>query len=50
MSHLDSQNGQIAIFARKTLNGPYGHSEVLKKGYQDPYVNGELPVDVWMLP
>jgi RHS repeat-associated protein len=50
MSHLDSQNGQIAIFARKTLNGPYGHSGVLKKGYQDPYVNGELPVDVWMLP
>jgi len=37
---------QCAIFATK--NSP-GHSGVLKKGYDDPYVEGELPLDVWQL-
>jgi len=38
--------GQCAIFA--TRQSP-GHSGALKKGYQDPYVEGELPLDVWKL-
>jgi hypothetical protein len=38
--------GQCAIFA--TQKSP-GHSGVLKKGYKDPYVEGELPLDVWKL-
>jgi hypothetical protein len=40
------QEGQCAIFA--TRQSP-GHSGVLKKGYKDPYVEGELPLDVWEL-
>ena len=50
MSHLNNEQQQIAIFARKSLNGAYGHSGVLKQGYEDPYLPTELPVDVWMLP
>lgn len=40
------QQGKCAIFA--TRQSP-GHSGALKKGYQDPYVEGELPLDVWTL-
>jgi hypothetical protein len=40
------QQGQCAIFATRLSPG---HSGVLKKGYQDPYVEGELPLDVWLL-
>jgi len=39
--------GQCAIFA--TSKSP-GHSGVLKKGYDDPYVKAELPLDLWKLP
>jgi hypothetical protein len=36
--------GECAVFATT------GHVGTLKKGYQDPYVRGSLPVDVWVLP
>jgi RHS repeat-associated protein len=36
--------GECAVFATT------GHVGVLKPGYQDPYVDGLLPVDVWVLP
>lgn len=48
MSHLDAQHQQIAVFA--TSRSGSGHSGVIKKGYQDPYILTELPVDVWLLP
>ena len=35
---------QVALFAAE------GHTGMLKSGYQDPYVETELPVDVWKLP
>jgi RHS repeat-associated protein len=38
------KDGQCAIFACKD------HTGVLKGGYQDPYVFGELPINVWILP
>ncbi len=41
------KDAQCAIFA--TRKSP-GHSGVLKKGYTDPYVRAELPLDVWILP
>ena len=40
--------GQIAVFATPGPHGR-GHSGVLKQGYEDPYVEGELPVWVWAL-
>jgi hypothetical protein len=40
-------DAQCAVFA---TNRPEGHSGVLKKGYNDPYVKVERPVDVWKLP
>ena len=40
--------GQIAVFATPGPRGR-GHAGVLKQGYQDPYVEGELPVWVWAL-
>jgi hypothetical protein len=40
--------GQIAIFATPGPHGR-GHSGVLKQGYEDPYVEGELPIWVWAL-
>lgn len=43
-------NGQCAIFATPNPPGGRGHAGVLKKGYTDPHVAGELPVDVWILP
>ncbi len=42
------QADQVAVFATKGERGR-GHAGALKKGYQDPYVQGELPVDVWKL-
>ncbi len=42
-------DNQCAIFATKGPRGQ-GHTGVLKIGYQDWYVEGELPVDVWLLP
>ena len=40
--------GQIAVFATPGPRGR-GHAGVLKQGYQDPYVEGELPIWVWAL-
>jgi hypothetical protein len=40
--------GQIAVFATPGPHGR-GHSGVLKQGYQDPYVVGELPAWIWAL-
>lgn len=40
--------GQIAVFATPGPHG-FGHSGVLKQGYEDPYVERELPVWVWAL-
>lgn len=41
--------GQCAIFATGGQGG-HGHAGVLKKDYDDPYVNGFVPVEVWLLP
>jgi len=40
------QTEQVAVFSTRQTPG---HAGALKKGYQDPYVNGQLPVDVWKL-
>jgi hypothetical protein len=48
LSHLDTQHQQIAVFA--TPRSGSGHSGVIKNGYKDRYILGELPVDVWLLP
>lgn len=39
-------NDQVGIFSTKKTPG---HTGVLKNGYSDPYVNTQLPVDVWKL-
>jgi hypothetical protein len=44
------QDGQCAILATPNPPGGRGHAAVLKKGYTDPFVRTELPVDVWTLP
>ena len=44
------QPGPCAVFATPNPPGGQGHSGVLKNGYQDPWVNVFLPVDVWLLP
>ena len=41
--------GQCAIFATGGQAG-HGHAGVLKQGYKDPYVDGFVPVEVWLLP
>ena len=41
---------RCAVFATSNPPQGHGHAGVLKKGYSDPYLNSELPVDVWILP
>jgi hypothetical protein len=47
---MSGLGAKCAIFATPHPPGGHGHSGVLKAGYSDPYVSGQLPVDVWMLP
>jgi hypothetical protein len=42
------QTQQVALFATRGEYG-FGHSGALKQGYHDPYIDTELPVDVWKL-
>ncbi len=40
------KSDEVAVF----VNDAGAHTGLIKKGYKDPYVDGELPVLVWRLP
>jgi hypothetical protein len=46
---IGNLGSKCAIFATPNPPGGRGHSGALKVGYSDPYINSELPVDVWVL-
>jgi hypothetical protein len=51
IAKLANQLGsKCAIFATRNPPQGHGHAGVLKAGYSDPYIETELPVDVWVLP
>jgi Type VI secretion system (T6SS), amidase effector protein 4 len=47
---VNELGSKCAIFATPNPPQGHGHSGVLKAGYSDPYVDTELPVNVWVLP
>lgn len=46
---IASLGTKCAVFATPSPPGGHGHAGSLKQGYTDPFVLGELPVDVWIL-
>jgi hypothetical protein len=47
---VNQLGSKCAIFATPNPPRGHGHAGVLKAGYSDPYIETELPVDVWVLP